>query len=364
MNGRNDAAYRHGSAARTGVLLVNLGTPDAPTPAAVRRYLKEFLSDPRVVEIPRPLWWLMLRLLVLPLRPRRSAAAYAAVWTPQGSPLLVHTNALARAVGERVRGAGWPQAEVRAAMRYGRPGLAAELNRLHRLNTRRLLVVPLFPQYSATTTAAVFDETSRVLRRRRHLPEVRFVNDYCGEPGYIDACARRIRAFRDEHGAGDKLLFSFHGLPKRNLLQGDPYHCQCRKTARLIADALSLPDDAWLVAFQSRFGRAEWLRPYTDETLRELARQKTGTVDVFCPGFAVDCLETLEEIAMQNREQFERAGGGQLRYIKALNDTPEHADFLAQLVLRHLRGWEAFAEDDAEEREQSRRRALQLGAPQ
>ena len=364
MNALNDAQYRHGSPARIGVVLVNLGTPDAPTPAAVRRYLKEFLSDPRVVEIPRPLWRMILHLLVLPLRPRRSAAHYAAIWSPQGSPLLVHTTALARAVDQRVREAGWPQAGVIAAMRYGRPGLAAELDRLCAMNTRRLLVVPLFPQYSATTTAAVFDEVGRCLRRRRHLPEMRFVNGYCDEPGYIDACARQIRAFRDQHGAGEKLLFSFHGLPQRNLQNGDPYHCQCHKTARLTAEALALPEEDWLICFQSRFGRAEWLKPYTDETLRELARQKTGAVDVFCPGFAVDCLETLEEIAIQNRKLFEQAGGGQLRYIPALNETPEHADFLAHLIVRHLQGWETSAADDPGERERSRQRALKLGAKQ
>ena len=363
MNYRNDGEYRHGSAERIGVLLVNLGTPKAPTPAAVRRYLKEFLSDPRVVEIPRALWWIMLRLLVLPSRPRRVAANYAKVWTPQGSPLLANTVALARAVDARVHDAGWPQADVMAAMRYGEPGIVAELERLRRVNARRLLIVPLFPQYSATTTAAVFDAAARTLGRRRWLPETRFVNSYHDDPGYIDACARRIRAFRAEHGAGDKLLLSFHGLPKRNLLKGDPYHCQCHKTARLLAESLALAESDWLICFQSRFGRAEWLKPYTDETLRELARRKTGRVDVFCPGFAVDCLETLEEIAIQNRALYEREGGGELRYIPAPNDAPEHAAFLARLVVRHFGGWEAHAaESAAEEREQSRTRALALGA--
>ena len=365
MHYRNDGEYRHGAAARIGVLLVNLGTPKAPTPAAVRRYLKEFLSDPRVVELPRALWWVALRLLVLPLRPRRAAAAYAKIWSPQGSPLLANTTALARAVHARVQDAGWPQVSVAAAMRYGEPNIAAELERLHRANVHRLLVVPLFPQYSATTTAAVFDATADTLRRRRRLPETRFVNSYHDDPGYVAACARRIREFRAEHGAGDKLLLSFHGLPKRNLLQGDPYHCQCRKTARLIAEALALAEQDWLICFQSRFGRAEWLKPYTDDTLRELARRNTAQVDVFCPGFAVDCLETLEEIALQNRELFESEGGGELRYIPALNDAPEHADFLARLVVRHLGGWEAYAaEGAAEEREQSRTRALELGARQ
>ena len=365
MNYRNDGEYRHGSAERIGVLLVNLGTPKAPTPAAVRRYLKEFLSDPRVVEIPRALWWVMLRVLVLPSRPRRAARAYAKIWSPQGSPLLVNTMALARAVAARVHDAGWPQADVVSAMRYGEPGLAAELERLRRANARRLLVVPLFPQYSATTAAAVFDAVTGTLRRRRWLPETRFVNSYHDDPGYIDACARRIRAFRAEHGAGDKLLLSFHGLPRRNLLKGDPYHCQCHKTARLLAEALALAESDWLICFQSRFGRAEWLKPYTDETLRELARCKTGRVDVFCPGFSVDCIETLEEIAIQNRELFEREGGGELRYIPALNATPEHIAFLARLVVRHFGGWEAHAaEGAAEEREQSRARALASGAQQ
>lgn len=365
MNYRNDGEYHHGSVARIGVLLVNLGTPQAPTPAAVRRYLKEFLSDPRVVEIPRALWWVLLRLLVLPLRPRRAARAYAKIWSPQGSPLLVNTTALARAVAARVQDAGWPQADVTAAMRYGEPGLADELERLRRANARHLLIVPLFPQYSATTTAAVFDAATGTLRRRRWLPETRFVNSYHDDPGYITACARHVRAFRAEHGAGDKLLLSFHGLPRRNLSKGDPYHCQCHKTARLIAEALALAEQDWRICFQSRFGRAEWLKPYTDATLRELARRKTDRVDVFCPGFPVDCLETLEEIAMQNRALFERKGGGELRYIPALNDAPEHADFLARLVVRHLGGWEAYAaQSAAQERERSRARALASGARQ
>ena len=307
----------------------------------------------------------MLRVLVLPLRPRRTAAAYAKIWSPQGSPLLVNTTAIARAVHARVQDTGWPQAEVAAAMRYGEPGIAAELERLRRRDVRRLLIVPLFPQYSATTSAAVFDAAAAALRRRRWLPETRFVHSYHDDRGYIDACAERIRAFRAEHGAGDKLLLSFHGLPKRNLLCGDPYHCQCHKTARLIAEALALAEQDWLICFQSRFGRAEWLKPYTDDTLRELARRKTARVDVFCPGFAADCLETLEEIAMQNRELFEREGGGELRYIPALNDAPEHADFLARLVVRHFGGWEAYAaQTPAEERERSRERALELGARQ
>ena len=365
MNYRNDREYRHGSAERIGVLLVNLGTPKAPTPAAVRRYLKEFLSDPRVVEIPRALWWVMLRLLVLPLRPRRVAANYAKIWTPQGSPLLANTMALARAVAARVQDAGWPQADVVSAMRYGEPGLDAELERLRHANARRLLIVPLFPQYSATTAAAVFDAATGILHRRRWLPEMRFVNSYHDDPGYIDVCVRRIRAFRAEHGTGDKLLLSFHGLPQRNLLNGDPYHCQCHKTARLIAEALALAENDWLICFQSRFGRAEWIKPYTDETLRELARRKTSRVDVFCPGFSVDCIETLEEIAIQNRALFEREGGDELRYIPALNDAPEHADFLARLVVRHFGGWEAHATARAaHENEQSRTRALALGARQ
>lgn len=335
----NNPDYRHGTPPRLGVLLNNLGTPEAPTPGAVRRYLAEFLADPRVVEIPRPLWRLILHGVILRTRPRRSAAAYAKVWTEAGSPLLVHSRAqldgLQAELGRRLPG----PFSLALGMRYGRPSLGEALRRLRADNARRLLVLPLYPQYSATTTASTFDAVACELARWRWQPELRFINGYHDAPGYISALAASVREHWERRGRGERLLFSFHGLPRRNLELGDPYFCFCHKTARLTAEKLELREDEWQVSFQSRLGRAEWLRPYTDETVRRLAGQGLRRLDVISPGFAADCLETLEEIAMQNAEIFRAAGGEELRYIPALNARAEHVRFLADLVMHHAQGW-------------------------
>lgn len=331
--------YAHGTPEKLGVLLMNLGTPEAPTPAAVRRYLAEFLRDPRVVEAPRWLWWLALHGVILRVRPRRSAANYRRIWTETGSPLLVHSRAQAAALeselGKRLHG---PVA-LALGMRYGNPPITEALRLLRADNVRRLLVLPLYPQYSATTTASAFDAVSGELQRWRWLPELRFVNDYAAAPGYISALANSIREHWEQHGRGDKLLLSFHGLPQRYLLHGDPYHCQCHKTARLLADALQLQEHEWQVSFQSRVGREEWLRPYTDDTVRELAQTGIRKLDVACPGFAADCLETLEEIVLRNGEWFRAHGGEALRYIPALNARDDHIRFLGDLVMHHAQGW-------------------------
>ncbi|MGH8501948.1 MAG: ferrochelatase [Gammaproteobacteria bacterium] len=337
--------YQHDAEPRAGVLLVNLGTPDAPAPKALRRYLKEFLSDPRVIEWPRPLWWLVLNGIILNIRPARSARLYKKVWTAQGSPLLVissqQADALRAELARRFRG----PVEVALAMRYGNPSVAAGLDELRRKGVRRLLVLPLYPQYSATTTGSTFDAVADVLKTWRWLPELRFVNHYADDAGYVGALAARIRAHWQAHGRGQRLLFSFHGIPKRYLLNGDPYHCQCHKTARLVAQRLELDKDAWQVAFQSRFGREQWLTPYTDEVLAGLAGRGVRQIDVCCPGFAADCLETLEEIATESREKFMEAGGSNLSYIPALNDMPEHIHALGDVVMRHVQGWPEAAQD-------------------
>jgi len=334
-----DADFKHGTPDTLGVLLVNLGTPDAPTTAAVRRYLAEFLWDPRVIEVPRPLWWLILHGVILRVRPKRSAEAYSKVWTDDGSPLL-HWSIKQRAGLSRMLGAAL-QAPVHVAlgMRYGSPSIAEALDELRSANVRRLLVLPLYPQYSATTTASVSDAVFDVLKRWRWIPELRFVASYHDEAGYIGALAASVREFWASKGRGEHLVMSFHGVPRRYLLSGDPYHCHCQKTARLLAETLFLKDDEWSISFQSRVGREEWLRPYTDEHLVELAKKGTRRVDVLCPGFSADCLETLEEIAMQNAELFVESGGGSLSYIPALNARKDHLSFLTQLVLRHLQGW-------------------------
>lgn len=330
-----DSEFTHGSPATTGVLLVNLGTPDAPTSGAVRRYLRQFLSDPRVVEIPRWIWFFMLNGYILPFRPSRSAAAYRKVWTDEGSPLLTISQKLTGRLAQNL-GADGKGIVTELGMTYGRPDIAGALDRLLGNGACRLIIVPLYPQYSGTTTGSVFDQVSDYFQNRRLIPDLIFISHYHDRPAYIQAVAASIRRQWQTEGRGERLLFSFHGIPKGNLLNGDPYHCECLKTARLICEALELGDDEWFVSFQSRLGRAEWLRPYTDETFREWGQQGVGDVDVVCPGFAIDCLETLEEIAMQNRDIFAEAGGGKLNYIPCLNDSDEHASMLADMVLEKI----------------------------
>ena len=324
---------------KAGVLLVNLGTPEAPTPRALRTYLAEFLGDPRVIEYPRWLWWLILHGVILRIRPRRSAHAYQRVWTAQGSPLRVGSEALAAALQDELARRMPGPVQVALAMRYGQPSVKAQIERLQREGVRRLLVLPLYPQYSATSTGSVLDAVAECFKTLRWPPELRVVNDYHDDPGHIDALARSIEDWWRTNGRGDRLLLSFHGIPERYVKAGDPYLLQCGATARLLRERLGLSPSELLVSFQSRVGREPWLQPYTDATVRELAAQGVKRLDVACPGFAVDCLETLEEIAMQNREFFIEAGGKELRYIPALNDSRGQVDSLAALALRHMQGW-------------------------
>ena len=344
-----------------GVLVTNLGTPDSPTTGAVRRYLAEFLADPRVIEIPRWIWRLILHGVVLRIRPRRSAGAYASIWTPEGSPLLVNSQAIAEALEARWAAQMPGRVSVALGMRYGAPSIADAMQALREAGATRLAVLPLYPQYSGATGGSTFDAVAGVLARWRRVPALRFVDHYHDDPGYIGALAASIEAAWSDHGPPDRLLFSFHGLPQRYLDAGDPYHCECHKTARLVARKLGLGPERWLVAFQSRVGREEWLRPYTDATLIELGRARLGTVDVVCPGFPADCLETLEEIGLRGRESFVAAGGGRLRYIPALNASERHIEALADLVERTISDWPVAPDDDAS-RARRAARARALGA--
>jgi len=328
-------SYRHSEQEATGVLLVNLGTPDAPTTTALMRYLREFLSDRRVIEVPRAIWYPILYGFILPFRSPRSAAAYRSVWSEQGSPLLRYSRGLASALQQRLG----DQSVVRLAMRYGEPSIERALDEMQQHGVRRLLLLPMYPQYSATTTASVFDGVTAALRKRRWIPELRAINQYHHRHDWQQAVADRIAAFRRAHGAADKLLFSFHGIPKKYFLDGDPYFCQCHASARLIAARLGLGEDQWQVSFQSRLGRAEWLKPYTDETVKQLARDGVRHLQVVCPGFAVDCLETIEEVIEENGGYFRAAGGDKLEYIPALNDESDHVDVLAALIGEHTAQW-------------------------
>lgn len=350
--------FEHGLAESIGLLVVNLGTPEDATTPAVRRFLKQFLSDPRVVEYPRWLWWLILNGIILRIRPSRSAEAYRKIWTEKGSPLMLYSRAIADGIAQQLEQRMPGAINVELAMSYGEPSIDAAVDRLLAKGARRLLVLPMYPQYSGTTTASVIDAVGRKLGKLRWIPETRFINQYHDEAGYVEALAASIREFWNEHGRGTKLLFSFHGVPRSTLLNGDPYHCQCRKTARLVAESLELGDDEWLLAFQSRVGREEWLRPYTDETVERLGKEGLDRLDVVCPGFSTDCLETLEEIAMQNAELFIASGGKTLHYVPALNARDDHVEFLTDLVQKHLAGWPgSFQESPA-----SRNRAIALGA--
>jgi len=361
MSFQSEPAFSHGSAPKIGVLFCNLGTPEAATAPALRRYLAQFLGDPRVVEIPRLVWLAILHGIILRVRPAKSAAKYASVWTPEGSPLKVWTDKQAKLLQGQLGQRGH-QLVVRYAMRYGQPAIAAQLDALRAEGVTRVLVLPAYPQYSAATTASVVDDVARWALKTRHLPELRFINRYHDDPAYIAALAESVRSHWQREGRGDKLLMSFHGMPARTLALGDPYHCECLKTGRLLAEALGLSKEQYLVTFQSRFGKAKWLEPYTEPSLIQLARQGLKSVDVICPGFSADCLETLEEIAQEAQQAFKNAGGQRFSYIPCLNDSPAGMRALAELAERHLQGWPSKAPSAAAELQQQRQRALDAGA--
>lgn len=333
-------AFTHKQEDKIGVLITNLGTPDAPTKKALRPYLKEFLSDPRVVEVPKFIWWCILNFVILNIRPAKSAKAYREVWTEQGSPLLVHTKNQALALKEELQKSFGDKVVVDFAMRYGQPSISQVTENMMQQGVRKLLVLPLYPQYCASTSASTFDALAHDFKKRRWIPELRFVSHYHDYPLYIQAAADKIRAHWQAHGQAEKLLFSYHGIPKRYLTAGDPYHCECYKTSRLIAENLGLDESQYLTTFQSRFGREEWLKPYTDHTLKDLAKEGVKSVQIFCPGFSADCLETIEEIGIENRDYFLEAGGKDYQYIAALNSEPQHISALATLISDNLAGWQ------------------------
>jgi ferrochelatase len=339
MRYSREPAHQHAAVPRVGILLVNLGTPDAPTAPAVRAYLRQFLSDPRVVEIPRAAWWLVLNGLVLTTRPRQSAKKYASIWMGEGSPLAVHTERQTKLLrgylGERL-GA---QVSVESAMRYGERSIAGALQALRAAGCDRLLFLPLYPQYAAATTGSACDALFSALLRERNLPGLRIVKHFHDHAAYIRALAQSVRDHWSVNGQPDRVLMSFHGLPQFALERGDPYHCECQKTARLLAEALDLAPAQYLVTFQSRFGRARWLKPYTIETVVALGRARTPRIDVICPGFVADCLETLEEIALENKAAFLQAGGREFHYIASLNERQDWIRALAEIALDHLGGW-------------------------
>jgi ferrochelatase len=351
--------------AKTAVLLMNLGTPDAPTPSAVRRYLRQFLADPRVVEIPRLVWSLILHGIVLRVRPRQSARRYASIWTPDGSPLKLHTERQTKLLR------GYLGLEIRSpftveyAMRYGEPSVAAVLERLKKDGCERILLLPLYPQYSASTTASAVDAALEVWGLTRNIPEFRVVKHFHDDAGYIAALGSTVREHWRAHGRPDRLIVSFHGLPRRALERGDPYHCECQKTARMLAEDLQLADGQWQIGFQSRFGAAEWLKPYTAALLAEAGKRKLRRVDVICPGFVADCLETLEEIGIEGKQTFLAAGGKELHLLPGLNERDDWIRSLAAIALRNLSGWVSPDWDAAHARtaaEATRRRALAGGA--
>lgn len=353
--------YQHGSPNRTGVLLINLGTPDAPTAQALRPYLKEFLSNPRVIEVPRLIWWPILHGFILPFRPKASAEKYAKIWLPEGSPLKVHTERQTEHLREALAVRLKNPPIVEYAMNIGKPSVTDVLARMQQQGCERILVIPLFPQYAASSTAAAMDNVFAVLNRMRNQPAIRIIKQYHDHPGYIAALAQNVRDYWDTHGRPDKLMISFHGTPRASLDKGDPYHCVCQKTGRLLAEALKLNANQYAVCFQSRFGRAQWLTPYTAVTLEQLGKEHTRRVDVVCPGFVSDCLETLEEIAIEAKHTFIQAGGKEFHYIPCLNERSDWIQALADITCTHLQGW-LNIEVTEEAAQLSRKLALELGA--
>ena len=352
--------YQHGTTSKIGVLLVNLGTPEAPTAQALRSYLKEFLSDPRVIEIPKAIWWVILNGIILNTRPKKSAEKYAQIWSKEGSPLKVNTEKQAKLLkgflGEKIKA----PIVVDYAMRYGAPSIDSTLAKLKEQGCDRILVMPLYPQYAASSTATVYDKVFQSLARMRNVPAIRTIKHYHDHPDYIRSLAQSINDHWMTHGRPDKLVMSFHGVPRFSLDKGDPYHCECHKTGRLLAEALGLNDQQYQISFQSRFGRTEWLKPYTSSTLEELG--KAGKrVDVVCPGFTSDCLETLEEIAMEGKATFLNAGGKEFHYIPCLNDRNDWISAMCNIVAENLQGWTSAVPDQVAA-QASKARALAMGA--
>ncbi len=343
------------------MLLINLGTPDAPTAQALHPYLKEFLSNPRVIEVPKLIWWPILHGLILPFRPKKSAEKYAKIWMPEGSPLKVHTERQTKLLREELQTRLQNPPIVEYAMNIGKPSVATVMTRMQEQGCERILIIPLFPQYAASSTAAAMDNVFAVLKHLRNQPSIRTVKQYHDHPSYIAALAQNIRDYWNVHGRPDKLIISFHGTPRASLDKGDPYHCVCQKTGRLLAEALALNKNQYAVCFQSRFGKAKWLTPYTATTLAQLGKEQTQRVDVVCPGFVSDCLETLEEIAMEGKDTFLQTGGKEFHYIPCLNERSDWIQALADIICTHLQGWSDI-QVTKETSQLSRKLALEMGA--
>jgi ferrochelatase len=333
-----DKNYEHGSKEAVGVLITNLGTPDAPEKKELKVYLNQFLSDPRVIELPKILWQILLKLVILQVRPSKSAEAYKKIWTKNGSPLLD----ISKRQLEKIKSSlstSHPNMIFEVGMRYGNPSIPNALRNLQKQNVRKLLVLPMYPQYCAATTGSTFDEVTNVLQKWRWIPELRFINQYFEDDKYVQALSNSITSFWEKHSKPQKIIFSYHGIPKKYLLNGDPYHCFCLKTTRLVKEKIGLSDDEIMTTFQSRFGKAEWLQPYTSETLKELPNQGIKDIHIISPGFSSDCLETLEELEEENREYFMESGGEQYKYIPCLNDDDEHIDVFVNLIKKNIQGW-------------------------
>jgi len=347
--------FSHQQKDKIGVLITNLGTPQAANTQAVRTYLSEFLSDPRIVEIPRLLWLMILHGFILRVRPKRSAKAYASVWGKRGSPLMFHTQdqctELSTKLTEQMGEQGGEQIQVEFAMRYGQPSISSVLQKMADAGVRKLLVLPLYPQYASSTVGSTFDALAKDFSQRRWLPQLRFISGYHDSAPYIQALAQSIKVHWAKHGRADKLILSYHGLPEQTLTSGDPYFCQCHATTRQLVKLLDISEDEYLTTFQSRVGRAEWLKPYTDKTLMALPNQGIKSLQVICPGFPADCLETIEEIAVENRDYFLENGGERYEYIPALNASEDHIQALTSLINENISGWSQPSEDDYNERQ-------------
>ena len=359
--------YQHGDQAKVGILLANLGTPDEPTAKALRSYLAQFLMDRRVIEIPRFIWCWILYCIILVIRPKKSAEKYAKIWLKEGSPLLVHakkqTQLLRGYLGQKINS----PFVVELGMSYGNPSMQSAIESLKAQHCSKILVFPLYPQYAASSTAAALDSVWKSLLKMRNVPAIRTIRNYHDHPAYIGALASSIREYWKINGKPNILVMSFHGVPKFHLLKGDPYHCECHKTARLLAETLELKKDDYTVAFQSRFGRQEWLTPYLASTLDRLGKANTKRVDVVCPGFSSDCLETLEEIALEGKEIFTHAGGGEYHYIPALNENEPWIHAMTAIALENLQGWISTDWDKDQARkdaEMTKLRAQAMGAKQ
>ena len=330
--------YEHGSKEKIGVLITNLGTPDEPNPKALKIYLKEFLSDPRVIEVPKIIWQFILRFFILQIRPKKSAAVYKSIWTKDGSPLLDISNKQLSAIKFLMKDSH-SNTIIKLGMRYGNPSIKDALLELQKKQVRKLLILPLYPQYCAATSGSTFDAVSKILQGWRWVPELRFINQYFEEKKYIQTLSNSIESFWEKNDKPQKLIFSYHGIPKKYHLNGDPYHCFCLKTTRLVKEYLKLSDDAVITTFQSRFGSQEWLQPYTDMTLKDLPKEGIKKIQIISPGFSADCLETLEELKVENKNYFIEAGGEEYKYIPCLNDSPSHIKFLVELISKHTQGW-------------------------